>query len=213
MLLKHVIIVMFQKSGSEFCDYRRIRDYKLNLSMNIHEATDLIRPGVIPDTGTWADIGAGTGVFTLALMEILKEGKIIALDKNPHALYSNPQLAISNRPSKINLEIIEADFNKPLDLTPLDGILMANALHYAQDHLTVLKNVISCLKPGGTFILIEYETDKPNPPWVPNPVPFALFQKLCKSARMSEPEIIGRKASIYRDGEMYVSRTILISPE
>jgi SAM-dependent methyltransferase len=172
--------------------------------MTLQEATDLIRPGITPNSGTWADIGAGTGIFTQALMEILDEGKVIALDKSPHALYK-----IVNRTSKIVLDIMEADFDNPLHLPPLDGIIMANALHYAKDHLVVLKNVLSSLKPGGTLLLIEYETDKPNPPWVPNPVPLKRFQELCKSVGLNEPEIIGKKKSIYSDGEMYVARATL----
>ncbi|MGB3078068.1 MAG: class I SAM-dependent methyltransferase [Saprospiraceae bacterium] len=175
--------------------------------MTLHEAIDLIRPGVIPPSGTWADIGAGTGLFTEALLEILEEGKVFALDKNTHSLY---QSKIENRKSKITVEIYEADFNKPMILPPLDGILMANALHYAHDHLFVLKNVLTSFKPGGTFIVIEYDTDKPNPPWVPNPVSFNRFRELCKHAGLKEPVVIGRRHSIYQDGEMYavITKTI-----
>ncbi len=207
-------------------------EYRLHLHMTLHEAIDLIRPGVIPPSGIWADIGAGTGLFTEALLEILEEGKVIAVDKSPHGLYSNRQLAMSNKQlainkgqlatgkgqlatgkgqsamgnkqNKVSIEIVEADFNIPLALPSLDGILMANALHYAHDHLTVLKNVLTSLKPGGTFILIEYDTDKPNPPWVPNPISIEKFRELCKHTGMKAPREIGRRKSIYQDGEMYV---------
>jgi hypothetical protein len=40
--------------------------------MTLQEAIDLIRPGVQPVSGIWADIGAGTGMFTQALAESLK---------------------------------------------------------------------------------------------------------------------------------------------
>ena len=172
--------------------------------MFLQEAIDLIRPGVIPASGTWADIGAGTGLFTEALMEILEEGKILAIDKNPHSLYANEKIAIGNVKNKIGLEIIEADFNTRMNLPFLDGILMANALHYANDHHTALNNVLSSLKPGGTFLLIEYDTDKPNPPWVPNPVSLKRFKELCKNVGLKDPVEIGRRKSIYQDGEMYV---------
>ena len=167
--------------------------------MTLQEAIDLIQPGVKPTHGTWADIGAGTGMFTLALMEILTEGKIIALDKSPHALYKiKPS-------SHISLEIVDSDFHQALNLEPLDGIVMANALHYAKDHLAVLKNVLAPLTPGGTFILIEYDTEKPNEPWVPNPVSFNKFKKLCDKTGLKQPVEIGRKKSIYSDGEIYAA--------
>jgi ubiquinone/menaquinone biosynthesis C-methylase UbiE len=178
--------------------------YDIHLQLTIHkltlpEAIDLIRAGVVPTEGIWADIGAGTGMFTLALMEILTQGKIIAVDKSPHALYKiKPS-------SHIGLVIVDADFHNPLDLPPLDGIVMANALHYAKVHLDVLKNVLAPLKPGGTFILIEYDAEKPNEPWVPNPISFSLFKSLCQKVGLNEPIEIGRKKSIYSDGELYVA--------
>ena len=165
--------------------------------MNVEEAVALIRPGVHPQIGTWADIGAGTGLFSRALMEILDEGTIIAIDKNPHALYS------IKAPSHIDFQIMEGDFNDPLGLPPLDGIVMANALHYAKDHLYVLKNVLASLKYGGRFILIEYDTEVPNIPWVPNPVSMHLFRTLCRKVGLNEPEWIGERESIYQDGMIY----------
>ena len=165
--------------------------------MTLYEAVELIRKGIEPPRGTWADIGAGTGMFTLAMMEILTEGKIFALDKSPQALYK------IKAPSHLSLEIIDADFNLPLDLPELDGIVMANALHYAVDHQSVLQNVLASLKPGGNFILIEYDTEKPNEPWVPNPVSLKKFRNLSKVVGLSEPIEIGRKKSIYSDGELY----------
>jgi ubiquinone/menaquinone biosynthesis C-methylase UbiE len=165
--------------------------------MTLTEATDLIQPGILPTNGIWADIGAGTGMFTLALMEILESGKVIALDKSPHSLYS------IKAPSHLDLEIVDADFNRPLELPALDGIVMANALHYAKDHQDVLQNVLASLKPDGIFILIEYDTERSNEPWVPNPVSLNKFRALCKISRLSEPVEIGRKKSIYGDGEIY----------
>src|SRR5688572_22774548 len=100
--------------------------------MTLQEAIDLIHPGIIPASGIWADIGAGTGVFTNALLEILTGGKVIAVDKSPHALY-----AIVNHNHNVEYEIMEGDFYQDLHLPLLNGIIMANALHYANDHVAV----------------------------------------------------------------------------
>ncbi|MEP6796121.1 MAG: class I SAM-dependent methyltransferase, partial [Saprospiraceae bacterium] len=119
----------------------------------------------------------------------------------------NAQSAKNNEKTKILLEIVEADFNIPMVLPSLDGILMANALHYANDHLYVLNNVLTSLNPGGTFILIEYDTENPNPPWVPNPVSLHKFRELCRQTGLKDPIEIGRRQSIYQDGELYVVTT------
>lgn len=169
--------------------------------MTLQEAIDLIRRGIQNTSGTWADIGAGTGVFTLALMEILEEGKIIALDKSPHALYK------IQSPASIDFEIMEGDFQHPLQLPPLDGIVMANALHYAKDPLFALQNILNSIKKGCPFILIEYDTEMPNLPWVPFPVSFIKFNTLCNELGLRRPEIIGQHTSIYQDGNIYSAVT------
>ena len=185
-----------------------LRSHALTLlrshAMTLQEAIAFIRPGIQLPSGTWADIGAGTGLFSQALMHILKSGKVIAMDKSPHALHSITPLP------HIDYEILEGDFNVTLDLPSLDGILMANALHYAKDHQYVLKNVLEGLKDNGTFILIEYDTDIRNEPWVPNPVSLKHFMDLCGKVGLTQPELIGERASIYQDGSMYavVSRKL-----
>ena len=221
--------------------------------MGLEEAIELIRTGIQGLSGSWADIGAGTGMFTRALAEILSEeqfgrieergnggngrlrpssvagghslwrratakggnppslsyggrskGKIYAVDKSPHALWELKST------SNVEIIVVEADFNEPLELPPMDGIVMANALHYAEDHLIVLKNVLRCLKPGGTFILVEYETEKPRPPWVPHPVPFKRFETLCTQAHLNMPEMIGKHESQYGYEHIYAAMTTKI---
>lgn len=169
--------------------------------MTYAEAIELIKSGVDPGKNAWADIGAGTGMFTQALMEILQEGTVYALDKSPHALWN-----LEASPG-IDLHIVEGDFNRPMDLPEVDGIVMANALHYAEEPLVVLQNVTSYLKPGGRLILIEYDTETPRPPWVPFPVSWKQFIKLCQQANLTEPELIGSMPSQYGYDKIYSALT------
>ena len=201
--LRSYILTLLRSSHALTFSRSHAITFCLYLSMTISEAISLIRPGIHPTSGRWADIGAGSGVFTQALMQLLDAGTVIALDKSPNALYKLKTVP------PIKLDIVEEDFNHPLDLPLLDGILMANALHYAKDHVVVLKNVLKHLKPGGTFLFIEYDTDIPNDPWVPNPVSLHRFQLLCKEVGLSSPKVIGLRDSIYQDGQMYVARAQL----
>jgi SAM-dependent methyltransferase len=162
-----------------------------------NEAIAFIQPAVTQPIGTWADIGAGTGTFTRALFDLLDGGCVIAADKNPHALYS------LKAPPSIVLDIVEADFTKPMDLPTVDGMIMANALHYVQDKVSVLKNVLHHLKPGGTFLLIEYDTEKPNPPWVPFPLTLRQAMTLFDEVGLSDARLINTRESIYQDGGLY----------
>lgn len=131
-------------------------------------------------------------MFTRALLQILGGGaKVYAVDKSPHMLWD---LA---RETKGQVVATEGDFNTPLGIPQVDGILMANALHYAVDAEAVLRNVLKHLKPGGTFVIVEYETIHPRPPWVPYPVPFDRFVELTALAGLQAPTQCGRIRSQY----------------
>ncbi|HAS45127.1 MAG TPA: hypothetical protein DCS93_31885 [Microscillaceae bacterium] len=141
---------------------------------------------------TWGDIGAGTGVFTVALQEVLASGSVVwAVDKNPHVLWNLPAQ------NGVNIRVEEGNFERNMELTTFDGIVMANALHYAADPVPALQNVLQHLKPGGTFILIEYDSDRANPPWVPYPISWARFQALAPQVGLQAPEKIHQVSSRY----------------
>ncbi|MCB0630638.1 MAG: class I SAM-dependent methyltransferase [Saprospiraceae bacterium] len=168
--------------------------------MDLHTAIDFIRPAIPPAQGIWADIGAGTGIFTQALDHLLEPGSTIyAADKNPHMLYG---LHLAS--SKLIVE--ELDFNRPYTLPVLDGILMANTLHYAQAPVNVLDQLLEFLKPGGWFVLIEYETSRPLTPWVPYPVPLQKFVQLSAAVSLSEPKELARIPSAYGHDWIYLAQ-------
>jgi SAM-dependent methyltransferase len=129
--------------------------------------------------GTWADLGAGSGAFTLALADLLGPGATIyAVDRDQSAL-GRLSLAMRKMFSGVTLHTLAADFTRPLDLPALDGILMANALHFVPDRHkpALLERLRGFLPPGGQFLLVEYNTDSGNL-WVPHPLSFGSWAKL-----------------------------------
>lgn len=169
--------------------------------MNIQTAIDYLRPAVPKTKSTWADIGAGTGLFSEALDHLLEPGStIIATDKSPHMLY---RLVLKNS----RLQIEDHDFTKPFNLPLVDGIIMANALHYAEDPAAVLENVLKILKPGGIFILVEYQTNQARPPWIPYPVPFEKFEQITMSLDLTKPEVMSKVTSNYGHDHIYLAKS------
>jgi ubiquinone/menaquinone biosynthesis C-methylase UbiE len=134
----------------------------------------LLRGGVARG-GTWADLGAGTGAFTLALAELVgPEGDVIAVDRDRGALRD---LERALRPGSAAVRTLTADFTKPIDVPSLDGVVMANSLHFVRDKEAVLALVHRMLKPSGRLLLVEYDADRGNT-WVPHPMSFETWRAL-----------------------------------
>ena len=143
----------------------------------------LLRPGVPQPGGVWADFGSGWGAFTLALADLLGPGAAIySIDRDGGALRQQAQ-ALAARFPTVSLHSIKADFTQPLDppLPPLDGLVMANALHFVPDAKKpeVVSRLKGSLRPGGRFLLVEYNVDRGNP-WVPHPLAYPTWEALAR---------------------------------
>jgi SAM-dependent methyltransferase len=149
---------------------------------------------------TWADLGCGNGLFTKALATLLVDGStIFAIDKTDTFHAEN---GVSK--SKTNVIFRKLDIEKEeLNLPALDGILMANVLHYVNDKGPFLEKLKRILKPEGTFLLVEYDTDIPVPHWVPFPISFNAAIQLFRQAGYKKIEKSGSQASLYRHSNLY----------
>jgi SAM-dependent methyltransferase len=147
---------------------------------------------------TWADLGCGSGLFSHALASLLSPGSTIhAVDK------ILPVPGIAGDFNKVAISELALDFEKDrLPLGDLDGILMANSLHYIKDKTHLLGHLISCMRPQGRFLIVEYETTTVNR-WVPFPVTFAGLERLFREAGFSSVRKLRERNSIYNRAKMY----------
>jgi ubiquinone/menaquinone biosynthesis C-methylase UbiE len=146
-----------------------------------HDHVRLIREGVEGGGPAWADLGSGEGAFTLALADLLgPAGSIRTVDRDRRALETQAAALRRSYPSVPVMPLV-ADFTRPLALPPLDGIVMANSLHFQRDKLAVLGLVRGYLRPGGRLVLVEYDSDQGNH-WVPYPLSFGTWAGLAAEA-------------------------------
>lgn len=139
----------------------------------------LLQKGVPGPGGLWADLGSGSGAFTLALADLLgPTAHIYTVDKDKSALREQERVMTSRFPAT-TIHPLAADFTHPLALPPLDGIVMANSLHFVREKQTVLQLVRSYLRPGGRLLLVEYSTDRGNM-WVPYPFSYSTWEVLAQ---------------------------------
>ena len=163
--------------------------------MNHSDHVDLLRPANLSQGGTWADFGAGSGAFTLALRELIGfHASIYAVDKDRRSLNALEKGHRAEFGSSQNIHTVRADFTGALSLPPLDGILMANSLHFFKDKEKVLRHIRSFLKMSGAFLLVEYNVDSGNF-WVPHPLSFETFRALAPRAGFSEPRLLAKAPS------------------
>lgn len=170
--------------------------------MGIEEAIDLIRftPSNHPKQ-VWADFGCGEGVFTSALASLLPEGSTIKdIDLDRRALRKMP--AESNG---VVIEKVVGDFTSDaIVFHEMDGIIMANSLHYVKDKERFVRRMFEALKVGGNFLLVDYDMSRSNP-WVPYPLPISVAEKLFLNCGAASFDVINKRKSVFGERWMYAA--------
>ena len=168
--------------------------------MQLQEAISLIQTDeIIQDKPTtWADLGCGSGLFTRALAGLLYTGSTIyAIDKNISSFQKN------SFPGQVLVTTFESDFVRDdLNLQNLDGILMANSLHFVRKKKQFIEKLIPLFRSAPVFLMVEYDTDLPNP-WVPYPLSFGKLKNLFTELGFGVVKKINEKKSLYHSGKIY----------
>lgn len=167
------------------------------------KARRLLSPFNLIPGGVWSDMGCGEGIFTATLYDLIGPNcTIFAVDKDHHRLQKLHHNIKTTYPSAA-IQPVNADFTQPLSLPPLDGLLVANALHFVPDteKKAVLKMLVGLLKMGGFMIVVEYNTNRGNFV-VPYPLDEEMFIILATEAGLQQPNIAVKVTSSFL-GEMY----------
>jgi len=170
--------------------------------MDLKEAIALIENDFLltqDRPSVWADFGCGSGLFTRALCHYLHSGsRIYAVDKNNY-------LERNSIENKIEIIPIAADFERDvLPVNKLEGILMANSLHYVKDKYSFLFRCRQAFM-NETFLIVEYDTDTPVRRWVPYPVSFTSLAQLFRSLGFNNITRLGERPSSYGRSPMYAA--------
>lgn len=105
-----------------------------------------------------ADIGCGTGVYTIALAEeVGATGQIYAVDIHRDALHT--LASTLDKRGIINVEMLWADMEQhiPIDAYSLDALVLSNVLFQADDVDRVLSMVSKLIKPEGQLLVVDWK--------------------------------------------------------
>lgn len=167
--------------------------------MDHNDHVNLLREGVPAQGGIWADFGSGGGAFTLALADLIgADGEIYSVDRDASAL-SQQKREMTARFPQVTVHYRHHDFTRPLELPPLDGIIMANSLHFHREKSGILQRMPGYLKPGGHFVLIEYNTDAGNQ-WVPYPLSYTTWENVAPKHGFAATRLLFNRPSRFLDG-------------
>jgi trans-aconitate methyltransferase len=167
-------------------------------------AIDLLRPLVVPTDSGWADFGAGSGTFTRALCQLLNENAVVyAIDRDPKALEALDRLTKQSQSCRV--VPILGDLGKAMTLPPLDGVLLANVLHYVPtaEQPATLARAAGYLTPQGRLAALEYD-NRPASRWVPYPVSRDRLREIASQAGLSVPAIVSTRPSAF-GGILYLA--------
>ena len=132
-----------------------------------------------------ADIGSGTGYFSVRLAHMVPKGRVYGVDIEPDMVKYLAERAKSA--GLQNLIAVKGAPGDPLLPEKVDLILMVDTFHHIEDRDRYLRTLLVSLKPGGRIAIIDFRMDSPDGP--------------PKSAR-STPDAI--KAELNRAGYMLV---------
>lgn len=167
--------------------------------MELSVAINLVRKGIVATNSPqhWVDLGAGTGLFTRALANLLPAGSsITAVDKD---------MAINSirlNKSDISLSLMKVDY---LDIEFRElkhGFLLANSLHYSKHQVAVLRKLKNYLHADGRLIVVEYDILIPNA-WVPFPVSLKKLSTIAIEAGFGKTDLLQKIDSKYQAEGMY----------
>ena len=110
-----------------------------------------LKPGQIV-----ADIGAGTGVFTLRFASSVKPGgKIYAVEIDEKLLEHIAEAATEQ--GLVNVEGILGEYDDPSLPVEIDLAFINDVLHHIEHRDVYLKNLAGYLKPTGRVAIIEFK--------------------------------------------------------
>ena len=142
----------------------------------------------------WCDLGCGTGTFTLALASLLPPGSTTyAIDRDAKALAEVPDIC---KDVSIRKQALDWDLAN-LTLPHLNGVLIANLLHYIED-----QQAIEILRTFAEHLLVvEYE-EREASSWIPYPVSFPALKNLLLHRGFTRVQKLGTRASRF-GGSLY----------
>jgi len=127
------------------------------------KAIDLLELG---ENDVLADIGAGSGYYSLRIAMKHPKGKVVSVDIQQEMVDF-----LKNRADQLDLTNVSTHLGKIDDIglpaKSINAALMVDAYHEFSHPYEMMTSIVTALKPGGRVYLLEYRAEDPTVPIKP----------------------------------------------
>jgi cyclopropane fatty-acyl-phospholipid synthase-like methyltransferase len=109
-----------------------------------------------------ADLGAGTGYFSARLANMLRGGRVFAVDIEPDMV--RYLQARAKREGLGNVVAIKGEADDPRLPEQVDLILLVDVYHHIGDRTSYFRRLRASLRPGGRIAIVDFRLDSPQGP-------------------------------------------------
>ena len=147
--------VPHQHHPPDSAEYARVlEDPKRDSWQKPHEVIGALK--LAPDA-TVADIGAGTGYFSVRFAHMLPQGRVYAVDIEPDMVeYLAERAKKENLPNIVPVAAAPDDPRLP---APVDLAILVDVFHHVADRGRYLQKLRDSLKPSGRVAIIDFQRD------------------------------------------------------
>lgn len=107
-----------------------------------------------------ADLGAGTGYFTVRLAKAVPQGQVVANDREPDMVKWIGERA--GKEGLTNVVTVEGTPDDPKLPAGLDLALMVDTYHHIDDPTRFFGKVRDALGPEGRLVIVDFKKDAPD---------------------------------------------------
>jgi SAM-dependent methyltransferase len=109
-----------------------------------------------------ADIGAGTGYFTVRLAKSLAAPKVYAVDIEPSMVEYVKQRAV--REGLKNVVAVQAAADRTNLPEPVDLVLVVDTYHHIPNRVAYFAGLKARMRPGARLAIVDFRKDSPDGP-------------------------------------------------
>ena len=137
----------------------------------------------LKETDVVADIGAGTGYFAFRIAPSIPQGRVLAVDIQQEMLD-----IISERKMELTLDNVDpvlGTIDDPnLPIASVDVAIIVSSYHEFSHPNEMMNHIVSALRPGGRFVLVEYRGEDPT-------IPISDLRRMTEEQARHEMEAVG----------------------